>query len=190
MKLFSFLITLPILKRLLPSLLRTIIIFIGKDQFQIKFKNLVLETNIRDPHDREIFFTQKYEELQFIEIFDCIKNNSVDVFMDVGANSGIYSLRLSNKFKDLIIFAFEPVNDTFQKFLKNIENNNLGKNINAHNFGLSNKESKLNMKTNIKYGYKQSAGYHVSEDGDSVFEFKSAELISILVNASVGFMTR
>ena len=95
--------------------------------------------------------------------------------MDVGANSGIYSLLLSNKFDDLIIEAFEPIKSTYQKFLRNIENNKLTERINVHNLGLSNKNKSLKMQTNIKFGYKQSAGYCVSETGDEKAEFKLAD---------------
>ena len=41
----------------------------------------------------------------------------------------------------------------------------------AHNFGLSNENSTLKMQTNIKFGYKQSAGYFVSKNGDEKAEF-------------------
>ena len=97
MKLISFLIKFPLLKRFLPSLLRNLFIFFGKEEFKIKFNKLILETNIRDPHDREIYFTQKYEEKQFNQLINIIKENNIEIFIDVGANSGIYSLILSKK---------------------------------------------------------------------------------------------
>ena len=175
MKLISFLIKFPILKRILPSLLRNLFIFFGKEQFKINFKKLILEINIRDPHDREIYFTQKCDENQFNELIYIIEKNHIEIFLDVGANSGIYSLLLSNKFDNLIIESFEPIKTTCQKFLKNIENNKLTGRINVHNLGLSNKNKSLMMQTNIKLGYKQSAGYFVSETGDEKAEFKLAD---------------
>ena len=175
MQIISFLIKFPLLKRLLPSLLRNIFIFLKKEDLNIKFKNIFLETNIRDPHDRKIFFTQKYEEGQINELINLIKKNKIEVFLDVGANSGIYSLLLSNKFDSLIIEAFEPIKATYKKLLRNIENNKLTEKIKSHNFGFSNKNSALRMKTNIKFGYKQSAGYFVAENGDEIAEFKVAD---------------
>lgn len=172
MKLISFLIKLPILKRLLPSLLRNFFILIGKEQFKIIFKQLVLETNIRDPHDREIYFTNQYEEKQFNEVINSIKKNHIEIFLDVGANSGIYSLILSKNFNNLTIDAFEPIKSTYNKLLKNIENNKFRNRINTYNLGLSNKRATLKMKTNIKFGYKQSAGYFVSEKGDTTANFE------------------
>ena len=84
------LIKLPLLKRLIPSLLRKLFIFFGKEQFKINFKNTILEINIRDSIDRGIYFTQKYEENQFNELIDIIEKKHTEIFLDVGANSGIY----------------------------------------------------------------------------------------------------
>jgi FkbM family methyltransferase len=175
MQLFSLLIKIPILKRILPSLLRSLLILIKKENFNIFFKNLELEINIRDPHDRELFFTNNYEEKQFEEVFLIIKKYNIEIFLDVGANSGIYSLILAKKFENLVIIGFEPITSTFKKFTRNIERNKLNKKIQKHNLGLSNKSALLNMKTNIKFGYKQSAGYHVSSDGEEKAIFVKAD---------------
>lgn len=167
MKILHFLVKLPILKKLLPSLLRRLLIILKKDNFKITFKKLILENNIKDPHDREIFFYQKYDEEQFDELFFILKNNDINIFIDIGANSGIYSLIISKNFKSLNIHAFEPIKSNFEKFLKNIKNNKLEKNITAYNFGLSDKNSTLKMLTNSKFGYKQSAGYSVTKYEES-----------------------
>ena len=185
MNLISFLIKFPLLKRLLPSLLRNLFIFFGKEQFKINFKKLILETNIRDSVDRGIYFTQKYEENQFNELIYIIEKKHIEIFLDVGANSGIYSLLLSNKFDNLIIESFEPIKSTYQKFLRNIQNNKLTGRINVHNLGLSNKNKSLKMQTNIKFGYKQSAGYSVSDTGDEEAEFKSADELLIYKNKNI-----
>jgi FkbM family methyltransferase len=171
MKIISYLITFPILKRLLSSVIRRILIILKKENFQIKFKNLLLETNIKDPHDREIFFNQRYEEKQFKESFYNIEKYKIEIFLDIGANSGIYSMLVAKKFGNLTIEAFEPIKTTYEKLTNNIQNNYLQKKIITHNFGLSNKNSILKMKTNIKFGYKQSAGYFVSKNGDEQADF-------------------
>ena len=169
------LIKLPLLKRLIPSLLRKLFIFFGKEQFKINFKNTILEINIRDSIDRGIYFTQKYEENQFNELIYIIEKKHIEIFLDVGANSGIYSLLLSNKFDNLIIEAFEPIKSTYQKFIRNIENNKLTERINAHNLGLSNKNKILKLQTHTKFEYKQSTAYSVSEIGDEKAEFRLAD---------------
>lgn len=185
MKIISFLIKLPFLKRLLPSLLRKFFILFGIEEFKIKFKKLILEINIRDPFDREIYFTQRYEEDQLTELINLIKKKQIEIFLDIGANSGIYSLLLSNKFQNLSIEAFEPIKTTYEKLIRNIENNKLAERINVHNLGLSNKNSSLRMQTNVKFGYKQSAGYFVSKMGDQIAKFKLADEILNYKNKNI-----
>ena len=68
MNFVSFLIKFPLLKRLIPSLLRKLFIFFKKEQLKINFKNIILDINIRDSVDREIYFTQQYEKNQFNEL--------------------------------------------------------------------------------------------------------------------------
>ena len=177
MRLFSLLIKIPIFKRILPSFLRSFLILIRKEKFNIFFKNLLLEINIRDPLDREIFFTDSYEEKQFQEVFYIIKNYNVEIFLDIGANSGIYSLILAKNFQNMAIIAFEPIKSTLEKFIRNIKMNKLNKKIKKYNLGLSNKSGSLKMKTNYKFGYKQSAGYHVSNDGQEKADFVKADEI-------------
>jgi len=185
MKIISYLIKFPFLKRFLSSLIRRVLIIIKKENFQIKFKNLLLETNIRDPHDREIFFNQKYEEDQFKESFFIIKKYKIEVFLDIGANSGIYSMIIAKNFNNLIIEAFEPIKSTFKKLTTNIENNYLQEKIITHNFGLSNENSTLKMETNIKFGYKQSAGYFVSKNGDEEAEFILGDKLLKYINKNI-----
>lgn len=171
MKIIPFIIKFPIFKRIIPSLLRKAFIVLKNEIFKIKFKGINLEINIRDPLDREIFFTQEYEKKQFEELEKIINLNNVKIFMDIGANSGIYSLILSNKFSNLNIYAIEPVQKTYQKLLRNIKSNKLENKILSYNCGLSNKDEILKMKTNIKFGYNQSAGYHVSKNGTENAKF-------------------
>ena len=185
MKIISILLKIPVLKRLLPSIIRRILILFKKEIFEIKFKNLILDTNIKDPHDREIFFTQRYEDRQFKEIFKIIDVNNIEIFFDIGANSGIYSLLLALRFNAINIQAFEPIETTYNKFLKNIKKNKLEKRINAYNFGLSNKNQILKMRTNIKFGYEQSAGYFVSDEGTREAVFKKADDIILYKNKNI-----
>ena len=185
MKKITYLLKVPILKRLLPSLIRNIFILIKKENFSTRFKELILEINIRDPLDREIYLTKEYEEKQFNYLFKLIKNNQINIFLDVGANSGIYSLILSNKFDRLIIEAFEPIKITYEKFIRNAKKNKLKEKIIFHNFGLSNTNNYLKMKTNIKFGYRQSAGYSVSESGDEKAQFKIADEVLSYKNKNI-----
>lgn len=68
-----------------------------------------------------------------------------DVIIDVGANSGLYSILYSklvgNQGK---VHAFEPDKATFSLLTENIKLNNCN-NVATHNFALSNKESRIEM---------------------------------------------
>lgn len=167
MKIIYYLIKIPLLNFFLPSLIRRFFILIKKEKFLIKFKNLILENNIKDPQDRDIFFYQEYDDKQFDHLFLLIKEYGLEIFLDIGANSGIYSLILSKKHENLNIHAFEPIKSNYEKFLKNVKHNKLEKNINIHNLGLSDQNKTLKMLTNSKFGYRQSAGYSVTKYEES-----------------------
>ena len=185
MKIIHFLITVRIFKRLLSSVIRRFLILINKKIFLINFKNIILETNILDPYDRQIFLTNKYEESQFSFLIYNMKKNKSKVFIDIGANSGLYSLLVAKKIKDIDIIAFEPIKDTVNKFIRNMKINKLENKIKLYNFGLSDTSRNTKMKTLNKFGYNQSAGYTPSNEGqnsaslvkgDSILNFKKLNL--------------
>ncbi len=69
-----------------------------------------------------------------------------DVFLDVGANLGHYSLLLSG-IKKCKSIAVEPVPATYNQLLRNIELNKLEGLIELHNLGVAEKEGRLNFST-------------------------------------------
>lgn len=67
-----------------------------------------------------------------------------DVFLDVGANLGWYSLVLGKKVPKAHIYAFEPIPSTMRVFEKNINLNNIS-NIKTFCLGLFNKEDEMSF---------------------------------------------
>ncbi len=67
------------------------------------------------------------------------------VFIDVGANIGLISLYVLNKFPSSKIFAFEPSPHQHELFEKTIESNNIEDRLKLYNFALSNKEGELSF---------------------------------------------
>ena len=61
------------------------------------------------------------------------------VFLDIGANIGIYSIMMAQK--GLFCHAFEPMPDNYQAMLKNIGLNDLDNVIRTYNIALGNEES-------------------------------------------------
>lgn len=65
-----------------------------------------------------------------------------DCIFDVGSNIGLYSIFLTRSYRDLKIFAFEPIPQTFAILRKNAETHLKDSQIELFNFGLSNKPGK------------------------------------------------
>ena len=151
--------SLPILKRLYPSILTSIFILANKNIFTIKFKNTFMKINILDPVDKEIFFKNTYEERQMKFLMDNIKYSKNAIFIDIGANKGVYSLTLAKKFKKLTIYAYEPVLNTFKCLLHNIYLNKLTNRIKTFNFGLSDTAGIKKMVSIKRKNFIQSGGY-------------------------------
>ncbi len=70
----------------------------------------------------DTFLTKEPETLEWIRSF---KNK--EVFYDIGANVGLYTLYTASLYSDMIIFAFEPDFVNYNCLLKNIILNQQGK---------------------------------------------------------------
>ena len=168
MKLRSIFRNIPILKRIYPSLFFKVSRFFNKNFFLYKFKNINFNLDIRDPIDRSIFLFDFYEDEQIKYLSKIFKENKINYFFDIGANSGIYSLIISKLFSKTLVLGFEPVKHTFKKLKKNISLNPKLKNIKIYNYGLSNKNLKLKMRALKKNNFIQSGGYAVVDGNSSL----------------------
>jgi FkbM family methyltransferase len=182
----------PIIKKIYSKILN--IVLQSKEDFTVNFKNIKLYINIKDPLDKIIFYKNGYEEKQIKFLSEWIRINKANIFIDVGANFGIYSLRISKIFKTLRIIAFEPVLTTFNKLIMNIKINNLEKKIKSFNVGLSNTNGLKRMVALKRRDYVQSGGfsfnipkgkvsneiitqYHKSIIGDKILKFKKKKIV-------------
>ena len=171
MYLINYLTKIKILKRIIPSLIRRFLIIFRKEIFIFKFNGLNLELNIKEPMDQMIFFHGYYENKQIEFLIKTIQDFKPDLFIDVGANSGFYSLFIGKEFPKLKIKSYEPIKKTFSKFKKNIElNNNIEsiKKIKIYNFGLSDKKKVLKMKALVKNNYIQQGGFGVAQKNEDL----------------------
>jgi FkbM family methyltransferase len=74
---------------------------------------------------------------------DYLKSLQSDfIFLDIGANQGLYSLLAANNKHCTSVIAFEPVAETFELLQKNIEINSLGAKINPIRAAISSKKGK------------------------------------------------
>ena len=149
------LIKLPILKRLIPSILTRYFRITNKSRKFYKIGEINFYLDFLDPMDREIILYKNYEYNQVLYIEKKMNNKSFSHFIDIGSNSGYYTFYFANKFKKLQINSFEPNSDAYNKFVKTLNKNSF-KNIELFKFGLSNIEKKIQTKAIIRHGYVQS----------------------------------
>ena len=101
-------------------------------------------------------YLHDFEEMSFLLHF----LRPADVFWDIGANIGSYSI-LAAKNCHAKIFAFEPIPQTFKVFQKNIEINDIEKNIIPNNIGLSDK------KGHLYFTYQHDSMNHVAHQNEN-----------------------
>jgi FkbM family methyltransferase len=82
----------------------------------------------------------EFEDMSFLLHF--LREN--DVFIDVGANSGSYSI-LAGAVCGANVLAIEPVETTYQRLIRNLALNNLNESSTALNVGLGAEEDFLTM---------------------------------------------
>ncbi len=156
------LIRLPILKRLIPSLSIRILKILKKNRGYFKVNKFEMFLDFLDPIDREIILSQEFEKQEIDFLINQIELNKINFFLDVGANCGYYSLKISKEIPNIKILSFEPNIEAYNKFSKTLEKNlDLSKKIKLENFGLSNESKKLKMQSMIKFGYAQTGGSSV-----------------------------
>lgn len=97
--------------------------------------------------------------------------NEGDVFIDIGANIGLFSLIASRIVGDNgLVISFEPSPTTFIRFIENVKLNDL-KNIDARNIGLSDKSDKLTFYIS-ENGYDAWDSFAPSQDNKLEKEIK------------------
>ena len=151
------------LKKIYESIIYKFYILTGKDEIIIKPQNTNLLIEIRDPIEREIFFNLSYEVEQISTLIEFSKKNEQDYFLDIGSNCGYYALLIAKTFPNTHVIAFEPIKKTYDKLIKNIHLNNLNNQIQTFNFGLSDINDEVQMRTLIKKGFAQSGGFTVND---------------------------
>ncbi len=83
----------------------------------------------------------RYEEEYFAVLASFKKPNSV--FLDIGANLGVFSLRLAPMMRTGTIHAFEPNPKIRQLLERSVHLNGIGSQVQIHGFGLSDKNQTL-----------------------------------------------
>tara|TARA_B100000575_G_scaffold198371_1_gene160507 strand:+ start:402 stop:1178 length:777 start_codon:yes stop_codon:yes gene_type:complete len=163
------LLKLPVLRRIIPSLLIRLLKILKKNRGYFKIKDTKMFLDFLDPIDREIILHEEFENVEINYLIEKINIYKINYFLDIGANCGYYSLTVGKKVENISIIAFEPNKEAFFKFSKSLEiNPNLSKKINLSNFGLSDVSKKLKMQTMVKFGYTQTGGAGVVNNDNNL----------------------
>jgi hypothetical protein len=102
-------------------------------------RNVTLPEDLRIYAPNEFEARTLYQEIFAEKVYSSygIRVADGDCVFDVGANIGLYSIFLARAHRDLTIFAFEPIPQTFAILEKNIESLTKGSRIKLFNIGLS-----------------------------------------------------
>lgn len=173
----------PILKRLYPSVVRRILMTMGKNEISISMNNFIFEVDIRESIERKTFFLKSYEKDRMSYLINNGKKSNI--FIDVGAHIGFYSILTSDYFNQ--VYSFEPNFRNYQKLLKNIKQNKLERKIRTFNHGLGEKQQKLKGISANKGELIQTSGFSISQNnktGEDVLILKGDDVIK-LVNEDI-----
>ena len=180
-KIIKFLYTFKLLKRLIPSLLKIIVKIFKIKRIKIKHNNLILLLNPKNSVDREIYLKDNYEKDQISFLEKEIDNNDINIFIDIGAHMGFYSINFSKK--KIRIYSFEPIKNNYDQFKENILINKIN-NIVSFNCALSNKKSAIQMWVPNK---DKTAGFAIyNEKDEALKKYKKHHIYSEYSKSDLG----
>jgi FkbM family methyltransferase len=109
--------------------------------FVVNIDGIRYEGNLHNGIDSDIFYYGAYEKPILFFLRDVMRAAYADqgTFIDIGANTGQYSLFMSRYAKT--VHAFEPWEPVLKRFHRMVANNNI-KNIAIYPFGLGDENSK------------------------------------------------
>jgi FkbM family methyltransferase len=159
----KYLITLPILKRIIPSIGIRLLKILKKNRGFFNIDGFKMYLDFLDPIDRKIIFNKTYEVEEINILTKLINKTSTTKFIDIGANCGFYSFHFAKQ--NLEVLAFEPNSEALLKMNNTItKNQNLKDRIKIFPFGISNMNSKMQMRSMVKHGYIQTGGSSITTD--------------------------
>ncbi len=142
----------------------------------IKFKNdILLKLEISDWVQENLYFLDAYEDSELLFMKSILKDGSI--FIDIGANIGLYSLIASKLVKENgNIYAFEPYPKNRKVFNENITLNNF-KNITVESFAITDKESEITLFYNNENANLGMVSAYIT-DSDNALKVKTISLDS------------
>ncbi|MAI28829.1 MAG: hypothetical protein CMP38_01335 [Rickettsiales bacterium] len=121
---------------------------------------------------------KRHEDDQIVFMLDKIKELKPEIFIDIGAHGGLYSILVKKNFPNITVYSFEPDKQNRFQFHANLFLNNLEDSITIHDIGLSNASGKASFGIREK---SRRGGKGINSEGsekikinklDNVFNFE------------------
>ncbi len=133
---------LPVFRRLIPSLRKRAASFTWAGDFKVVRSNdAAFLVNFRNYVDRQIAFHGDYETAQHDYFLVEMDRRGCDVFIDVGANIGLYSVLVARRPQPPRIVAFEPDPRNYDQFRANLLINGVTAAVETHRLAVSNRST-------------------------------------------------
>lgn len=111
-------------------------------EFETNYFGLKYRGNLNEYIDWCVYFFGAHEKPELMLVKNILCNKKAPVGIDIGANSGTYSIFMSKFCKE--VYSFEPNKKIIGSFLKNMAINNI-KNVFLQAFALGDKNCKLTL---------------------------------------------
>jgi FkbM family methyltransferase len=133
---------------------------------------MIVDTEFEE-HRFASFFDKEPETIDWIKTF---KSN--EIFFDIGANIGVFSLFAASLLKEIKVYSFEPVYHNFDKLCRNVLVNEYNNFVTPYclAIGDENKADIINIVSNVS----GSANHFMIEDSEKNVEFKQGVFTSSL----------
>ena len=137
---------LPILKRVIPSIIKRLKI----SNIIFNYENLIFKLDLRYLIDRRFYLTNDYDNSKIILFHSLIYKFGILNFLDIGSCWGIYSLRIAKRNPKIKILAFDVFEKNCSRLKEMKEINNLN-NIKIYSTALGDSRKKVQFSVNEEY---------------------------------------
>ena len=141
----KFLLSLPVLKRLVPSILKKL----SFKEISYKYDDIYFNLDLRYLVDRRFFFYDY--DAKNIEILNkYIQNYEMDYFLDIGSCWGLYSLQIAKKNPRTKVLSFDVFEQNINRIKKMSLKNNI-QNIETYNIAVGSEESEVEFSVDEEF---------------------------------------